>query len=98
MAQLKNTMEIFKLLDQSNCRQCYEKTCLAFAASVFKGKRRLEECPHLSKEVIEKCSGRIGRAQSVEEDMRDLMQRLKIKDCSHGLFRSRPPRGRRIFG
>jgi hypothetical protein len=79
VTQLKTTMDIFKLLDQSNCRECYEKTCLAFAASVFKGKRQLCECTHLPKEVIDKHSGKTGKAQSVEEDMRNLMQRLKEK-------------------
>lgn len=79
MTQLKTTMEIFKLLDQSNCRECYEKTCLAFAAAVFKGKRKLEECTHLPKDVIEKYSGNTGKAQSVEEDMRKLMEQLKQK-------------------
>ena len=79
MTQLKTTMEIFKLLDQSNCRECYEKTCLAFAAAVFKGKRKLEECTHLPKEVIANYSGSTGKAQSVEEDMRNAMKRLKQK-------------------
>jgi len=35
MAQIKNAMEIFKLLEKSNCRECNEKTCLAFAGAVF---------------------------------------------------------------
>ena len=33
-------MEIFKLLNGSNCRECNEKTCLAFAVAVFKEKNR----------------------------------------------------------
>jgi ArsR family metal-binding transcriptional regulator len=32
-------MEIYKLLNGSNCRECNEKTCLAFAVAVFKGKK-----------------------------------------------------------
>ena len=42
MSQLTNPMEIFKLLDKSNCRECREATCLAFAAAVFKGQKQLE--------------------------------------------------------
>ena len=53
MPQPKNVMEIFKQLDKSNFRKCGEKTCLAFAGSVFKGKSRLDECPKLDKEAIE---------------------------------------------
>ena len=79
MSNLKTTIDIFKLLDQSNCRDCGEKTCLAFAAAVFKGKRKLEECTHLEPEIIEKYAGRTPRAQSVEEDMADEMARLKVR-------------------
>ena len=77
MAELKNTMEIFKLLDKSNCRECNEKTCLAFAAAVFKGKRQIDECPHLDQEIIEKYLGNTKKAQSVEEDMADAVAQLK---------------------
>jgi len=49
----KNTMEIFRLLDQSNCRQCGKKTCLAFAGAVFTGQKRLAECPRLDRETVQ---------------------------------------------
>ncbi|PLX44033.1 MAG: hypothetical protein C0611_14470 [Desulfobacteraceae bacterium] len=52
MPQPKNAMEIFKLLDQSNCRECGQKTCLSFAGSVFRGQIKLEECPKLDRETI----------------------------------------------
>ena len=54
MAQFKNAMEIFKLLNKSNCRECKEATCLAFAAAVFQGRRKLNECPHLDQSILEK--------------------------------------------
>ncbi len=56
MPQPKHAMEIFQLLDKSNCRECGEKTCLAFAGSVFQGKRKIEECPKLDRETIERFS------------------------------------------
>jgi hypothetical protein len=52
MAKPKNAMEIFKLLDKSNCRACGEKTCLAFAAAVFQSRRRIGECPRLDEETV----------------------------------------------
>lgn len=52
MAKMNNLMELYKYLDKSNCRKCNEKTCLAFAAAVFQGRKALEECPKLSPEVI----------------------------------------------
>jgi CO dehydrogenase/acetyl-CoA synthase gamma subunit (corrinoid Fe-S protein) len=50
MSTLNNPVEILKLLNKSNCRECHEATCLAFAAAVFKGRKRLQDCPHLDKE------------------------------------------------
>ena len=55
---LTNPLEIFHLLEKSNCRRCGEKTCLAFASAVVMGKRKLYECPPLPPGVI---------AQFVEE-------------------------------
>ena len=52
MLQFKNAMEVFKLLDKSNCQECYVATCLAFAAAVFKGQKRLDECTHLPEDII----------------------------------------------
>ncbi|MHB9075756.1 MAG: (Fe-S)-binding protein [Desulfobaccales bacterium] len=56
--KLTNPLEIFQLLEKSNCKQCGEKTCLAFASAVVMGKRKLHECPQLPQEII---------AQFVEE-------------------------------
>jgi hypothetical protein len=52
MPQFKTLMDIFKLLEKTNCRKCDEKTCLAFAAAVFKGERPLADCPHVPPEVL----------------------------------------------
>ena len=35
MPQFKNAMEVFKLLDKSNCQECYVATCLAFSAGAL---------------------------------------------------------------
>jgi hypothetical protein len=44
----RNAMEIFTVLDKSNCRECGEKTCLAFAGAVFTGRKSITMCPTLS--------------------------------------------------
>jgi len=79
MTELKTPMDIFKLLDHSNCRDCGEKTCLAFAAAVFKGRRQLAECSHLDPEIVRKYSGTSKKAQSIEEDMADAVEQLKSR-------------------
>ncbi|MDR0478026.1 MAG: DUF3786 domain-containing protein [Desulfobulbaceae bacterium] len=45
---LANPLTIFRHLEQSNCRECGEKTCLAFAAAVAIGQKPLAACPRLS--------------------------------------------------
>ena len=52
MAKPKNAFEIFKLLEKSNCGNCGEKTCLAFAGAVFKGQRQIGECPRLGTDIV----------------------------------------------
>ena len=79
MAQLKNPMEIFKLLNKSNCRECNEKTCLAFAAAVFKGEKQLGECPHLDKEIVAKYEGKVEKFKTIEDEQAEVIDHLKQK-------------------
>ena len=39
-----SALEIFSRLPKTNCRQCGEATCLAFAAQLLAGVQRLEHC------------------------------------------------------
>ncbi|NPV73410.1 MAG: acetyl-CoA decarbonylase/synthase complex subunit gamma [Pelotomaculum sp.] len=41
-------LEIFKQLPKTNCRDCGQTTCLAFAMAVATGKAVPDRCPHLS--------------------------------------------------
>ena len=70
MANFANAMEIFKLLDKSNCRECGKPTCLAFAGAVFTGSRKLEDCPTLSPETIHCCTEE-RQVDNVAEQNRD---------------------------
>ena len=40
-------LDIWTLLPQTNCKQCGELTCMAFAAALLQQKRLLTECPLL---------------------------------------------------
>lgn len=42
--QRPHPLQLFAWLPRTNCRQCGEKTCLAFAAQLFTGQQRLERC------------------------------------------------------
>ncbi len=49
-------IEIFKLLPKTNCKDCGEPTCLAFAMKLATGKAELSACPHVSEESKAKLS------------------------------------------
>ncbi len=76
MPRPKNAMEIFQLLDKSNCRDCGEKTCLAFAGAVLTGHRRIEDCPKLDREIIERFSAP-HRRQATDQDQDDGLLALR---------------------
>ncbi|MBF0200037.1 MAG: DUF3786 domain-containing protein [Desulfamplus sp.] len=90
MAQFKHTMEIFNLLNKSNCRQCGKKTCLAFAATVFKGEKNLNECPFIDnatalkyQEDYESSSNILQENQDAfMEEMREQMAGVNLEERS----------------
>jgi acetyl-CoA decarbonylase/synthase complex subunit gamma len=47
-------IQIFKLLPQTNCKECGAATCLAFAMNLAAGKADLDDCPYVSDEAREK--------------------------------------------
>jgi hypothetical protein len=81
----KNAMEIFQLLDMSNCRECGEKTCLAFAGAVFQGQKKLAECPKLGRETIERFSGDTQNQNTAEQTRDEYLKQLKSEIAGHDL-------------
>ncbi len=49
-------IEIFKLLPKTNCKECGDPTCLAFAMKLAAGKAELSACPYVSEEAKAKLS------------------------------------------
>jgi hypothetical protein len=74
----KNAMEIFQLLDKSNCRECGEKTCLAFAGAVFMDQKKLDKCPKLNRETIERFSDVSENRNTAEPVQDEYLQKLKV--------------------
>ncbi len=82
-----NPMEIFRLLNKSNCKKCNKPTCLAFAAAVFQGEKSLDECPELDKDIIARYANDAPlKETSVEQEMEqvihDLQQKVRAMDLS----------------
>ena len=47
MTALGNHLEIYKLLPKTNCRECGQASCLAFAVAVMQGQMSLGDCPYV---------------------------------------------------
>ena len=89
MKEPKNAMEIFSLLDKSNCKLCGEKTCLAFAGAVYTGKRKISECPHLDKAaavLFDDVGGARKRSREEEDQyicqLKEKVQQLDFKETA----------------
>ncbi len=49
-------LDIFKLTPKTNCKECGNPTCMAFAMKVAQGAMAVEKCPHMSAEALAKLS------------------------------------------
>ena len=49
-------IDIYKLLPKTNCKECGQSTCLAFAMQIAAGKASIDLCPPASEEAKEKLS------------------------------------------
>ena len=77
MPRPQNVMEIFKLLDKSNCRECGEKTCLAFAGAVFQENKKIQECPKLDQTALSRFSDYSGEINNVGQNRDEYLELLK---------------------
>jgi len=79
VSRFQNLMEVLKVLPKTNCRQCREKTCMAFSAAVFKGEKELALCPYVPAEVIEKYGTQKLKTRNIDEDLDNAVNQLKQK-------------------
>ncbi len=60
-------LDIYGLLPQTNCRECGEQSCLAFALLLLQEKHRLRDCPALYRE--DRWRGKRERLEEVMESL-----------------------------
>ncbi len=77
MNNILNPMQIYKILNKSNCRECGEPACMAFAAAVFKGQKSLSACPYIDERTLQECSNMEPSRTGTEEHMQQAMQSLQ---------------------
>lgn len=85
MSNFKNAMEVFKLLEKTNCRKCNKPTCLGFAAAVFQGQMSLSECPFIDEENIKTYGDKndkknAGFEKDYQKALGDLKEKIRQTD------------------
>lgn len=77
MDTLKYPIDVLRLVDKSNCRKCGSPTCLAFAAAVINGQKKLSDCPNLSQEVLARYEGGVAAKESPAQRGMEAVEELK---------------------
>jgi len=77
MPKLNTVIEVLKLLDKSNCRECGSPTCLAFSAAVISGQKQLKDCPKLDEETLARYDGQVEAQESLEQKAMEAIEGLK---------------------
>lgn len=79
MRQLNNAMELYKILENTNCGECDVPTCLAFAAAVFRGEKSLKDCPHVESDATDRYDVRAPNRRTLEREQEKALDFLKTK-------------------
>ena len=77
--QIKSPLELYKLLNKSNCRQCLLPSCMAFAVAVIQGGKHLEDCPHLDSCLIKDLQQEVAPRSFLADDQMEIVRELQTK-------------------
>jgi len=63
----RTPLELYKILPQTNCGRCLLPSCLAFAAAVVAGTKKLTDCPDLPPEHLTGAAATASHVQDIRE-------------------------------
>ena len=98
MSQLKNPLEIYKLLPKTNCGQCMIRTCMAFAAAVLMGEKQITDCPYVSADDPRLISANIIAHKSIARNREEVVASLRERVSKMDLLSSAQSLGADISG
>ncbi|MFN3480249.1 MAG: DUF3786 domain-containing protein [Thermodesulfovibrionales bacterium] len=75
-----NPLEIYKLLPRTNCGECSQKTCMAFAVYLKTGHEGINECRYLSPSTIERIRSMLNEGDWRDELLRSLKKEIQDLD------------------
>ena len=65
MTYITNPLELYKLLNKTNCKECRVPSCMAFAVAVVQGQKKLADCPHLDNHIVEQLDGKVKKHKAL---------------------------------
>lgn len=99
MSSFNSALDIYKILNKSNCRQCRVATCMAFAAMVFRGEKPLESCPHIDRDLLEQLGGTtLKRTTTFEQNGEALLRQLEREVITVDFSAATEKLGARLVG
>lgn len=72
-------LEIYRVLEKSNCGRCQLPSCLAFAAAVVAGRKKLKDCPQLDEQTCAQLTASLKTRAEMEPDQAAFIDRLEEK-------------------
>ncbi len=79
MRNTRNPLEIYKILPKTNCGRCMLPSCLAFAAAVVEGRKKLRDCPGLEPVLTGELSVNVPNPAAPEFEQAEFMDKLQEK-------------------
>ena len=77
MASMNNPLELYKLLNKSNCKKCMLPSCMAFSVAVIQGRKKIGDCPDLDAKTVEALDGQVAQRKNLEDEQLENLRRLK---------------------
>ena len=72
-------LEIYRKLPQTNCAKCLLPSCLAFAAALIAGRKRIRDCPELTPEMASEISAKLSPPDPMETEQAEFVDKLQKK-------------------
>jgi hypothetical protein len=91
-------LDVYKILPQTNCSKCLLPSCLAFAAAIVAGRKKLKDCPDLEPERIVEFSAKYESSGYMEVDRAEFIDKLQQKMASINLETVAPLIGATVQG
>ncbi len=98
MPQIKNLLEVYKMLPKSNCGQCSIPTCMAFSAAIIRGEKQLSDCPYISSSISERFIKKIAIHKSIAKNREEAVKKLKGEMSAIDLISSARRLGANVVG